>query len=289
MSDFLGKDLIPHQTVASMVQAYNDAVGEIRQAYGLLESAQQRLQIAFESNSWGGFAVNPRNDSGVGAEQAERVVELIRRGSVRCIMTKLRISPLLSEKRRKQMEEQIERGKLETLPEITDTAIYAMVDGIAGKLGEYFAETVDEVYRFLTPRGWMGKYKTNEKEGGAVGRKVVLSMMVHRTQRRGPQDERGRDTWLPAWSIGHNGRSDDLRAVDAIFHYLDGVSFPESSYYGPLIDAIQLGGDVGVSPPYFRYKCYRNGNLHLEFLRHDLVDKLNVMAAGNRLRKPKEE
>jgi hypothetical protein len=74
-----------------MVQAYTDAVAEIRQAYDLLETAQKRLQIAFESNSWGGFAVNPRNDSGIGTEQAERVVAGIRRGAVRCIMGKLHI------------------------------------------------------------------------------------------------------------------------------------------------------------------------------------------------------
>jgi len=44
MSDFLGKELIPHQTVESMVQAYNDAHHEIAAAYALLDSAQKRLQ-----------------------------------------------------------------------------------------------------------------------------------------------------------------------------------------------------------------------------------------------------
>jgi len=36
---------------------------------------------------------------------------------------------------------------------------------------------------------------------------------------------------------------------------------------------------------YFKCKWYMKGTLHLEFKRMDLVEKLNKMVGGNRLRK----
>ena|SRR5439155_23407886 len=49
-----------------------------------------------------------------------------------------------------------------------------------------------------------------------------------------------------------------------------------------LIDAIEAAKDGETD--YFRFKCFRNRNLHLEFKRLDLVAKLNAVAGGMRLR-----
>lgn len=51
-----------------------------------------------------------------------------------------------------------------------------------------------------------------------------------------------------------------------------------------LHDTITNSPDGTGKTDYFRFRCCLNGNLHLEFLRLDLVAKLNAVAGGNRLR-----
>jgi hypothetical protein len=77
-----------------------------------------------------------------------------------------------------------------------------------------------------------------------------------------------------------------IGALDRVFHLLDGAGYVSRTYLGELGDAINA---VPVESPagrtkYFAFKLYRNGNIHLEFLRPDLVDKLNQIAGGKRLR-----
>ena len=59
---------------------------------------------------------------------------------------------------------------------------------------------------------------------------------------------------------------------------------PVKTYHGELYDAITDSPDGNGKTQYFKFKCYLNGNLHLEFLRADLVVKLNAVAGGNRLK-----
>jgi hypothetical protein len=60
---------------------------------------------------------------------------------------------------------------------------------------------------------------------------------------------------------------------------------PVKSYHGPLYDAITDSQDGTGQTDYFKFKCCLNGNLHLEFLKPELVARLNAVAGGNRLRK----
>jgi len=57
------------------------------------------------------------------------------------------------------------------------------------------------------------------------------------------------------------------------------------SHYGELCDTIADSKDGLGDTSYFRFKCYQNGNLHLEFLRPDLDERVNMIAGGNRLGK----
>ncbi len=63
---------------------------------------------------------------------------------------------------------------------------------------------------------------------------------------------------------------------------------PIKSYHGPLYDAITDSSDGTGKTDYFKFRCCINGNLHLEFLKADLVARLNVVAGGNRLRTEQE-
>ena len=78
-------------------------------------------------------------------------------------------------------------------------------------------------------------------------------------------------------------REQNIRAIDNVFHALDGNGTIKS-HRGPLIDAIEASKDGTGETEYFRFRCFRNRNLHLEFKRLDLVAKLNAVAGGMRLR-----
>jgi hypothetical protein len=51
---------------------------------------------------------------------------------------------------------------------------------------------------------------------------------------------------------------------------------------GPLITAIlESGKDGKGETDYFKFRCFKNNNLHIEFKRLDLVKKLNGLATGD--------
>ena len=68
-------------------------------------------------------------------------------------------------------------------------------------------------------------------------------------------------------------------------HLLDGKG-QVKGYSGPLVDAINLAHhnkQQSAATEYFHAKWFLNGNLHLEFLRQDLLDKFNEICGTNRL------
>jgi hypothetical protein len=75
-------------------------------------------------------------------------------------------------------------------------------------------------------------------------------------------------------------REPQITAIDGVFHLLDGKGVMKENR-GPLFQAINASGRDGRGETaYFRFKCFKNGNLHLEFKRLDLVKQLNGLAAG---------
>jgi hypothetical protein len=137
-------------------------------------------------------------------------------------------------------------------------------------------EKVHEVYQWLRPSRWEnGELKTNQASFAAgVGRKVILRWCLSRCY--------GGTHYSVEYS-----RRDHLRALDAVFHLLDGKQQP-NSYNGELCDAIEQqtkDGKNSFQTQYFDGRCFSNRNLHLEFRRSDLLDKFNAIAGGFRLKK----
>lgn len=262
------QQLIEYSTVDAMVEAYEQSTTEVREAFELLERAQTRLTAAFH-DAWR-FRVNDRNHvhHDVGKAAADESLHKIHKAAVQAIITKLGIRPTLSEKRWLDLQKQISDGK--DLPPITADGIRAMVEGIAGNLSTYFNEAVDEVFEFLRPRGWTRDYKTNSQF--EIGRRVILHCL---------ESSYGPGKFRPSYYSQQN-----LTALDNVFHFLDGKKRPEGSHYGKLGEAIIASKDGKGETEYFRFKCFQNGNLHLEFKRLDLLRALNTTAGGNRLRQP---
>lgn len=192
-----------------------------------------------------------------------------------CLFTKLGIWKILSEKRasglRSQLEGKSHQGEsVDPLPDITEESMLQVLGGMAASVDDFLGEAVREEYDFWKsgPR----RLKTNAACDFLLPRKVIHGYMV----------ELGWSGGRFHVNYGSNGQH--VRSIDNIFHALAGAGLPEG-YNGPLYDAIGLSQDGTGETDFFRFKCYKNGNLHLEFKQPKLLDDFNAIAGRNRLPK----
>jgi hypothetical protein len=182
------------------------------------------------------------------------------------IFDSIGVQQFLSVERARILDQQLE-GKGDPLGPITLDNVMGMLRGLHGSLETMAAEAVAEVYEFLRPP--RSKLKTNGF--WKVGKRVVLERCCSMQ-------------WT--YRLSSDTARNQIGALDRVFHLLDGAGYVSRTYLGELGDAINA---VPVESPvgrtkYFAFKLFRNGNIHLEFLRPDLVDKLNQIAGGKRLR-----
>lgn len=179
---------------------------------------------------------------------------------VDALVDKLGIKNVMSCAKRKAFDEQLDRG---TLPPVSEQTITAMLIGLVDQAKDFAAEAAREVFDLLRPRG--GKYATNSTF--RVGRRVILP---YRVERRYGGD---------GYRVDYH-REQELTAIDGVFHILDGRGVMRENK-GPLVKAIGETDAAGRGETeYFKFKCFKNRNLHLEFKRLDLVRQLNGLAAG---------
>jgi len=260
-------DITKRETLTVMINTYQQATQDIVTAYGMLEAAQGRLRNAFLDAPGYNFKTNDREMHGlVGKEASTWVNKKIKKDAWRCIVERMELRRLLSIKRRDELDRQLEDGK--DLPDLTEDNILAMFEQSAANVNTYLEEAVNEVFDYLRPHN--SRHKTNTEF--ELGRKVILTWIVEKGWNRGKyQVCRSREKYLVA--------------LDNVFSMIDGLG-PVKSYHGALYCAIVDSPDGLGETPYFKFKGYMNGNLHLEFKRADLVERLNAIAGGNRLRTP---
>lgn len=265
-------ELARRTTLNELCEAWQKSTAEIQTAYGLLVEAGERLRLVFAGRE-SGFDIVPYNTRPDFSEPQEAIAHL-KKQVWGALMNRLELRKILSLKRIAEMDRQIESGQ--GLPEITLPNVLAILESNLANSGQFMEEKVLECYEWLRPGGWSRtKYKTNEKSMAAgVGSKVVLTWAVeHNYSTRGFQ-------------VNYS-KVDNLRALDQVFHLLDGKPQSDASWRGPLVDAIgaQTNFDKNdFATDYFRGRCFRNQNLHLEFTRPDLVAKFNAIAGGARLK-----
>jgi len=136
---------------------------------------------------------------------------------------------------------------------------------------EGFAAAVQEVFEWLRPRRTrFNRYKTNTEL--EVGRRAIIPFVV------------GLRYCGDGFDVGYRQEA-NLTALENVFSGLDGQGEIRKGYYSLLSGAIkQAGIDGRGETDYFRFRACRNGNLHLEFKRLDLLQRFNEIAGGARLR-----
>lgn len=257
-------DIAKRETLAAMIGTYQQATLKIEEAYTILEEAQKALRAVFLDAPGYRFSVNERSNTDVGQIASKAIIARIKKDAWAVIVERMELRRLLSIQRRNELDAQIEKGEL---PELTDESVLALFETSAANVNTYMEEAVKEVFEFLRPR--QSRYKTNTEF--ELGKRVILTWQVEKGWSNG------------AFRVNYH-RDKYLTALDNVFHMIDGKG-PIKTYHGPLYDAITNSPDGTGKTDYFKFRCCINGNLHLEFLRPDLVARLNAIAGGNRLRK----
>jgi hypothetical protein len=259
-------DLANRQTISTLVTAYQGASSKIQQAYRLLDEADRDLKLAFGKDSY--FKVLP--DHGYILDNAgDNVLRQLKRTAWCRLVDLTEVRKTLSIKRAAELDRSLQESELE---EISVPAIVNVLQLYVENADAILHEAVAEIYDWLRPGECSGAagYKTNQKNATfELGPKIILTWIV----------EHG---YQQPFRVIYQ-RHAHLYALDKVFYALDSAGIPPG-YKSPLIDAINTSPDGKGETTYFRFSAHKNGNLHLEFKRLDLVARLNQFAGGPNLK-----
>src|SRR5262249_11156685 len=109
------------------------------------------------------------------AQTLEKVQAYQAKNAWRYLLRQTGLMAYMTERRQKELQEQIEKGDL---PCLTVENVLSTLQGLHGQLGSLLLESVREVFEWLRPseRAWAGQYKTNKKFH--VGYKVIITAAV---------------------------------------------------------------------------------------------------------------
>lgn len=262
-----GEALIKRTSITELVGAYRQSTAEITEAYRLLVQAESRLNEFFGSDCHfhlerGGGRYNAQPDY----EHPEATIGALKREVWGVLIQRLELKRVLSIEAANELDRQIETG--EGLPEINEEGVQGLLKGTMEQIPRFIEAAIKEVHKLLTPSGGrMAEYVTNS--AFKIGKRVVIGYAVERR-------------WSgPGFHVRH--AEDKLRAIDRVFHALDGNGAASQSYGGELCNSIESTQGGEGETQYFKWRAFLNGNLHLEFKRQDLLDDLNAVASGNAL------
>lgn len=249
-------DLTKYMPVHAIVENYEAAKTELKTGYDAIHKANGRVRSLI--GEYGSVSNYQTLDS----RALNNDFTEMKRKIWRHIFQKCDIYNLVSEKRRNELDSQIEKGDL---PEITVDNIQSTIEGLLKNIGNLYKEAVAEAFEWLRPPS--SRHKTNTEY--EVGKKAIKE-------------------WCFDCSYGCRLAyriEPALRSLDNAFHLMDGKG--AIKYPGDIVTAIQAATQSKkweAETEYFRLKWYKVGTLHIEFKRSDLVAKMNAMAGGNRLR-----
>jgi len=252
-------------TITEAVAVYEKATAQIRESFRLVAEAEKMLNDTFTLGAHCSIHVSGYSGRVNFDDPSDNLLR-VRHDVWSAIIERLEIRRMMSVARSKEISRQLE--KLE-LPEITLQSASELLHGFQSNLGKMLEEAVEEVFSWLRPRA--SKYKTNSEY--EVPRKVVLTGVV----------EPWNQPWS-SWRVNYH-REPELTALENVFSALDGAGQITETHYSAISNAIRADGFDGIAETtYFKFRTFKNGNMHLEFKRLDLLARFNAIAGGRRLR-----
>lgn len=263
--------IVTRATVRELIQCFVEAKESVRVAYSMLTTAQKSLDDRFKLGNHNGVSIylETRGHRSADYLDVEYTVKEMEKQAWRSIVDRLDIWRVMSEKRAEELRKHIDDG---TLPELTEDTAMQLAAAYVGNVDKLIDELTKEVFDWLRPRideeGRVyngGKYKTNKRD--VIGSKVIRSCFVR---------ENGH--------VNYGSCQQRLLTLENLFRALDGKGSTGKGYYSNLENAINASKDGTGKTEYFGFRACKNGNLHLEFLRSDLLAELNRRAGGKNFR-----
>ncbi len=252
----MSMELMEKQTLLSIIENYELAQADIRQGFELLAAAKERLETVF-GEYFDDIFPERLSDRHL-RESAVLSANLVRRNAWGYLLDHMQVWAIMSDSAKGHLSQQLKDNKM---PEITHENVLGTFQQFLQNAETFFEDAVKEVFNFLRPGQWRQRYKTNQRYH--IGKRVILTYAVT--------------------SYGtQSGMDQKLRALDNVFHRLDGKGTPK--YPDDLITTIsdKIRNKAALAEtPYFRCKWYGNGNLHIEFLRSDLLKELNRIGGNH--------
>lgn len=257
-------DLAKRHTVRELVAVFQQAEHDVRAAFASITEAERKLNAAFTLGESRSIYVEAGRGYGHDYTDADDAIDRMARQAWGCIVERLELRRMMSIARYDELEKRL---KNEKLPPITEESVAAFVRQYGSQIPEMVGEAIKEVFEWLRPRG--SQYKTNSEL--EIGSKVILSHIIERAPLR------------PGYRIRYYYQQ-HLTALENVFTALDGQGMISKTHYSALQNAIEASADGVVETSYFRVRCFKNGNMHLELKRIDLLKRFNQMAGGMRLK-----
>lgn len=257
------KQVVPRLTAEAMARAYQQAMQQIEDALTAIKKADGLLQTAFNDNySFLPYLLTRHTMKDIQKETKRKCWYRIAK--------MLQLDNFLTTTKKNELYRQIDEDKT---PEITTENIITFCTGITQNLPDFMDDMFEEVVKWLQPSKW-NKHKTNKANKYEISKKVIK-------------------TWVFDSSFGlirfmdHSKQM--VNELDNVFHLLDGkglARYPKNAVTA-IEDAIKKK-EWNTETTYFKFKWFKNGNLHITFKRLDLLRELNKKAGENKLR-PKRE
>lgn len=264
--------IVNRLSVPELVAVYDRAEDSIRRSFLAISESLSQLEAVQLGGKY--FRLHTRrNDHHHPYDWKDPgdVIRELRRDIWGSLIERIQIRRAMSIAAWEKFEKQIRE---EEPPEVTIENIHSMVAQFREEAPEMLREAVDEVFNLLRPRG--SEYKTNTEF--EIGERVVLTGYVRRSH--------------STWDVDYY-REQHLTALENVFRMVDGkVRREEDSYFADISNAIKrckLNEPCRGKTEYFEFKGFKNGNMHLRFLRLNLVARLNAIAGGARLKPVSDE
>jgi hypothetical protein len=272
--------LVTRATVRELIQTFNESKDAVRVGFSMLLAAQKSLDDRFKLGGHSGVSIYLERHGHRSADylDIDFAIKEMEKQAWRSVVDRLDIWRVMSEARAKELRKHIEDG---TLPELTEDTAMQLAAAYVGNIDKLIDELTKEVFDWLRPRideyGHIyngGSYKTNKWE--AVGNKVIRTYFVSRCGLGGGK-----------YNVRYGECQQRLHTLENLFRALDGKGSTGKGYHSDLENAINASKDGTGQTEYFGFRACKNGNLHISFLREDLLAEFNRRAGGMNLRRAK--
>jgi predicted RNA methylase len=260
--------LITNTTAGEMARVYANNVNKVIEGLRQVTEAVAAMRKVFFGSL--GSTLFEFKGSRYTDSELEELLRSFKRQAWNALITKLELRRVMSSSAQAKLdltfhpERDSGRELIDEFPEITEENIVAVMQGYMSCTSEFFDEAVREEGRYWLPTHTT--YVAN-KDRWKVSEKIIMTHVMSKW-----------DALSSSHSVQY-GKARHVTNLDNIFHMLDGKGFAPG-HSGPLHHALHGNKSGFGETEYFRFRCYRNGNLHLWIKDEALLAKFNEVGCG---------